>query len=184
MIHAAEVQAQRILEAARQRAEGVLGEAYREGVQQGRAEAAEAMHADLIAVRNGLDAVVTELRRIETTARVRVAELAVDLGCGLAERILARAVDQDRAALVAAVRAALAVLPEPGRVHVRVHPEVQPVLRSVWRAGAEADEAIEIVADASLPPTGVVVECGLTLVDAGWDMQVAEARRRLLETSW
>ena len=180
LLRRAEREAQALLEAARQKAASQVEEGYREGRLQGRAEALQEWQERLAAGLGGLAQAAKELHALETTYRVQGEEAVIGLAVTLAERIVRRAVRADPAEMGRLVHRALEVLPEPGRVRIRIEPEAAAILGEAAGTPPEA----EIVADPSLQPGDCLVEASLSLLDARIGTMLEEARHRLLEEAW
>lgn len=187
ILEQAERQAQALMESARQKVASLVEAAHREGALQGRAEALAEAREGLREVSRSLAAVHDRLRALETETRARAEECIVDLSVALARRILETEVSQDPAAILRIAKTALAALPSPEEVTIRVHPDQAGLLQ------AHRDELIEatpelaglrIHVDATVAPGGCLVETPHSVADATFPAQLDEARRRLLEAPW
>ena len=180
----AERQAQALMASARQKASALLEEARREGALQGRAEGLAEARQGLQELTRSLAAACLRLRALDADCRARAEELVVTLALATAERVLRRTVTQDPAAIVEPVKTALAALPAPEDVVVRVHPACAALLQAHWdelRESGPTPAGLRVVADPSVAAGGCLVETPHSVVDATLAAQLEEARRRLLE---
>jgi len=179
----AEQQAQALLEAARQKSVRLTQEAVRDGRLQGHAEGLAGARATLVGLVRTLTAGAALLRAQEEEFRVQARTAVVELALAVAARICRAATAQDPTAILDAVTRALAALPEPGEVTVRIHPDHLAILQDhrLGLIGALGESAaLRFVADPGVEPGGCLVEAAGGLVDATVSGQLDEARRRLL----
>ena len=184
MLRAAEREAQDLVAAARAQAAERAQEGHREGALQGRAEALREARAQLRELAAALALALAGVRTLEERIRAEAAESVTALGLAVAERIVGEAA-ADADVTRRAVRAALAVLPEPGQVVIRVHPDHHGALLAhrdelLAAPGPEAISALRLVPDPAVERGGCLVETPGCLVDATVRGQLEEARRRLL----
>ena len=184
MLRAAEREAQDLMAAARAQAAGQAREGHREGVLQGRAEALGEARAALRDLAAALASALAGVRALERQVRAEAAEVVTALGLAVAERIVGEAA-ADATITRRAVEAALAALPEPGEVAIRVHPDHHGTLlghRAELLAGLapEGISALRLVPDAAVERGGCLLETPGCLVDATVRGRLEEARRRLL----
>jgi flagellar assembly protein FliH len=188
ILHRAELEAQALVESARQRAAVLAQEGYRDGRLQGRAEAFAEVQSGLQQLLAALEAAGKRLRDLEEDFRARSEETVISLAVEVAGRILRAEVAKDPGATLRSVRAALAVLGErggePGEIVVRVHPDQCELLRGrPWPPvnGLPAGTALRFTPDPNMEAGGCLVETPTYLVDATLASQLDEARRRLCE---
>jgi flagellar assembly protein FliH len=113
--------------------------------------------------------------------------MVVDLALAVAERILHAQIARDPAAILNVVRNALALLPSPGEIVIRIHPDALALLQAHRDALEDIvpdATSLRIIGDPSLSVGGCVVETPHSLVDATFPAQLEEARRRLREETW
>ncbi len=182
IVREAEREAQTLVEAARQRAAIVAQEGYREGRLQGRAEALAEGRGRLQQAAGGLEAAAARLHTLEAEFRARVSETIVSLALAVAERICRAEIAHDPAVILRAVQEAVGLLPEPGDVVVRVHPEQLAMLQE-HRAGGPGTGGIatglRFLSDPTVDPGDCLVETPDCLVDATLATQLEAARQRL-----
>ena len=100
----------------------------------------------------------------------------VSLTVAIARRVLRRELSVDPEAIHGVVKAALEKVQSKEICVIRTHPEHVPGVRNYFeKAGLSA--GIEIVADASLQPGGLVVETKRGNVDASVETQLKEIER-------
>jgi flagellar assembly protein FliH len=188
ILQEAELEAQALVEAARQKAASLEQEGYREGWLQGRAEVLGEARGELQQLMAALEAGALRVRAMEDDFRTQACETIAGLALAVAERILRAEIVQDPEATLRGVRAALAVLleqgSEQGEVLVRVHPTQHATIQE-HRAGllavAEGVPALRVLPDPAIEAGGCLVEAPGCLVDATIAAQLEEARRRLRE---
>jgi len=179
----AEREAQSLLEAARQKSVILTEEAVRDGRLQGKAEGLAEARATLEGLVRTLTATATLLQAQEEEFRAQAQTVVVELALAVAARICRAATAQDPTAILETVTGALAALPEPGEITVRIHPDHLAILQDhrlglIGTLGESA--ALRFVADPGVEPGGCLVEAAGGLVDATVSGQLDEARRRLL----
>ena len=123
---------------------------------------------------------------LETACRAQADEMVVNLALAVAERILHAEIVRDPAAILAVVRNALALLPSPGEIVIRIHPDAVALLQAhrdaLQDTGPDA-QSLRIVGDPAVSAGGCLLETPHSLVDATFPAQLEEARRRLREES-
>ena len=179
----AERQAQALLAAARQKAARVTEEAIRDGRLQGQAEGRSEARASLQALVTGLTAAGARLQTLEETFRTQAPAIITELALAVAGRLCRAAAAQEPAAILETVREALALLPEPGEVTVRIHPDHFAILQDHWLGLSDylgEAAALQFLADPAVEAGGCIVEAAGGLVDATLAGRLEEARRRML----
>jgi flagellar assembly protein FliH len=182
-----ERQAQALMEAARHKASALMEAGHREGLVQGRAEAIAEAQNGLRDLTHSVSRAAERLKALETECRMQADDMVVSLALAVAERILQVEIAQDPNAILTIVRGALALLPTPGEVAIRIHPEAVALLhahRDALQDAAPEAEHLRIVSDPAVPAGGCVVETPHSMVDATFPAQLEEARRRLREELW
>jgi flagellar assembly protein FliH len=195
-----EVEAQRILEEARQRAEAILAdararaqrlgsEAHKAGLEAGRAEglagglelgrkqAFDEAKADFAARHASLAAALAAaLADFEARRRTLLSELERDvvaLAGAIARRVIKRAVDVDPACVADNVREALQLIASRNRLEIRLHPEDLEQARQFAEGllPAQPFEAVRFVADETVGRGGVLLRTAGGQVDATLETQ-------------
>ena len=186
ILHRAEQQAQALMGSARQRAAAAVEAGYREGSLQGHAEALAESRGRLQRLGTSLEDAVGRIHVLEEEIRGQGPETIVRLALAVAERIVRTHTAQDPEVVLRAARTALAVLPEPGEVLVRLHPDQEALLqahRAELLAIREGVTTLRFLPDAAIEPGGCLVEAPTCLVDATVAAQLEEAGRRLRDGS-
>jgi flagellar assembly protein FliH len=148
---------------------------YREGESAGRACAAAELQPVLDRLARSIEEIASLRPRL---LRESEAEL-VELSLGIARRILRREVSLDPNALRALVTGALDQIGAEDACRVRVHPELEAAVRqSLERKCARA---VQVSADASLEPGGILLETSRGKLDASLETQLAEIGRGLAD---
>lgn len=116
--------------------------------------------------------------RGETIRRVEAD--TVRLAIEIARRILHRELTMDTSALESLIRAALEKLQMLEVYRVRIHPELERVVRDcLEQAGREG--AVEVIKDPIQPRGGAIFEISRGTLDASVDTQLSEIERGLTE---
>jgi flagellar assembly protein FliH len=182
-----ERQAQALMEAARHKASALMEAGHREGLVQGRAEAIAEAQNGLRDLTQSVSTAAERLRALETECRKQADGMVVRLALAVAERILQAEIARDPNTILTIVQGALALLPAPGEVAIRIHPEAVALLqahRDALQDVTPAGETLRIVGDPAVSAGGCVVETPHSMVDATFPAQLEEARRRLWEEPW
>ncbi len=182
-----ERQAQTLMEAARRKAAALMEAGHREGTLQGRAEALAQAQTGLQELAESVRSATERLQALETACRAQADEMVVNLALAVAERILHAEIVRDPAAILAVVRNALALLPSPGEIVIRIHPDAVALLqahRDALQDTVPDAQSLRIVGDPAVSAGGCLLETPHSLVDATFPAQLEEARRRLREDSW
>jgi flagellar assembly protein FliH len=182
-----ERQAQTLMEAARRKAAALMEAGHREGTVQGRAEALAHAEKGLQELAASVKSATERLQALETACRARADEMVVTLALAVAERVLHAEIARDPAAMLPVVRNALALLPSPGDVVIRIHPDAVALLQAHRDALQDAfpdAKNLRIVGDPVVSAGGCMVDTPHSLVDATFPTQLDEARRRLREEAW
>lgn len=182
-----ERQAQALMEAARHKASALMEAGHREGLVQGRAEAIAEAQNSVRELAQSVSSAAARLQTLETECREQADGMVVSLALAVAERILHAEIARDPTAILKIVQGALALLPAPGEVAIRIHPEAVALLhahRDALQGVTPEVEHLRIVSDPTVPVGGCVVETPHSMVDATFPAQLEEARRRLREEPW
>lgn len=160
----------------RAEAEAARREAYRQGLEEGRRQAAAQWDAALQRLARSLEEIAGCKPRLRLEAEREVVELAL----AIARRILRRELQVDPEAVLGLVKAAMEKASQREITEVRVHPAHAPLVRAhLERIGAP--EALEVRADPALEPGAVLVETARGLIDASIETQLDEIGRGLAD---
>ena len=170
-----------IVEGAQAGASSVTEEARNEGFRTGHTsgvEAAENEMQEMLSTMRGLiDMARLERHKIVETAEPEIVKLAM----GIAERILHKAVEVDREAVVAMTKAAITQLVDRESITVRVNPidlERMKQHRDNMLALGETKH-MRVIEDQRVDLGGVIVETDAGTLDAKVSTQIEEAKRVL-----
>lgn len=178
-IRAADREAEAILLSAREVAQQIEQEAYREGRTKGRQEAIDELQRRI----EPLDALLREACREVTAARQAIITNAegevIDLAIAVAERVLRSEVGARREAAVPIVRAALEAAGSRVVMAIRVNPRDVELLTEHRGELFGVLESARLISDPAIASGGCVVEVEGGLVDARLESQLQEAARLL-----
>lgn len=178
-IRAADREAEAILLSAREVAQQIEQEAYREGRAKGQQEAIDELQRRF----EPLDALLREACREVTAARQAVItnaeEELIDLAIAVAERVLRSEVGARREAAVPIIRAALEAVGSRVVMAIRVNPGDVELLTEHRGELLGALESARLISDPAIASGGCVVEVEGGLVDARLESQLQEAARLL-----
>lgn len=152
---------------------------------------AQGFCAGELAARGSLEA---ELRETVSKLAEKISEIAahgpeiirraeadtVNLAIAIARRVLHREISLDRSALSALVGAALEKLRNHEIHRVRIHPDLEKLLKSSLEQFGRSS-AIEVLPDPSLACGGVTFEISRGALDASVDTQLREIERGLVD---
>ncbi len=145
---------------------------YREGEAAGRKQAQDTLEQ----LARALDGVAALRARVRREAEADLVQLSV----AIARRILRREITVDPEALEGLVRAALDRIQFQEIHRVRVHPHHVPALRS-WLEQLSQGTRIEVAADPSQQPGGLIFETARGDLDASVETQLEEIERGLAD---
>lgn len=156
--------------------ESQLRQAHARGIEEGTKAGREAATVELQPVMDRLLRSCSEVAGLRARIRKETEGDIVSLTVAIARRVLRRELSVDPEAIHGVVKAALEKVQSKEICVIRTHPEHVPGVRKYFeKAGLSA--GIEIVADASLQPGGLVVETKRGNVDASVETQLKEIER-------
>ena len=161
-------------------AEQQARQAYEAGVRSGEAAARKALESDIRAAIARLTATIADVSGTRADIIQRAEADTVRLAIEIARRVLHRELTVDGNALMALTRAALQKLQAQEIHRVRVHPDQEAVVRASLQESGRA-QGIEIVADPSQPPGGILFDIGRGALDASVGTQLDEIVRGLTD---
>lgn len=160
----------------RAEAEAARREAYQQGFEDGKRQAAAQWDAAQQRLARSLEEIAGCKPRLRLEAEREVVELAL----AIARRILRRELHIDPEAVLGLVKAAMEKASQREITEVRVHPAHAELVRAhLERIGAPA--ALEVRPDPSLEPGAVLVETARGLIDASIETQLEEIGRGLAD---
>ncbi|HEX4278846.1 MAG TPA: FliH/SctL family protein [Bryobacteraceae bacterium] len=155
-------------------------DAWQQGFRAGDTAARESLQAEIGETTSTLAARISEIAEQRSETIKRAEADTVRLSIEIARRVLHREVSIDPSALSALVGAALEKLRNQEIYRVRIHPDLEKLLKSsLEQFGRSA--AIEVLPDAALPRGGVTFEISRGALDASVDTQLREIERGLVD---
>jgi flagellar assembly protein FliH len=173
-----------MLAAARNEAQGIRDEAYREGYDAGRSEAACEVAGEAGQLLETIKGLNVELRNEEQRMIEEVEPQLIELAVQIAEKILHRELTQDSEAVRATVTAALNKLTDRDRVTIRANPADEALLKEFKidiAASFDGVREVRVVADENIARGGCVVETDMLRVNGDIDAQLKEIQQQLME---
>lgn len=155
-------------------------EAYESGFSAGDAAGRAATEGDVHSVVARYTAAIADLSAMRAETIRRAETDTVRLAVEIARRILHRELTMNTSALEALIRAALEKLQTQEVYRVRIHPDMEKVVRDCLQE-AGRDAAVEVIKDPIQPKGGAVFEIGRGALDASMDTQLSEIERCLTE---
>jgi flagellar assembly protein FliH len=155
-------------------------DAWQQGFRAGDTAARESLQAEIGETTSTLAARISEIAEQRSETIKRAEADTVRLSIEIARRVLHREVSIDPSALSALVGAALEKLRNQEIYRVRIHPDLEKLLKSsLEQFGRSA--AIEVLPDAALPRGGVTFEISRGALDASVDTQLREIEHGLVD---
>jgi flagellar assembly protein FliH len=161
-------------------AEQQAHQAYENGLRAGEGAARKALESEIRAVIDRLTATIVEISATRTDAILRAEADTVRLAIEIARRILHRELTVDPNALEALAKAALYKLQSQEIYRVRVHPDQEELVRASLQQTGRG-QGIEVIADPSQPPGGILFDIGRGALDASVGTQLDEIARGLTD---
>lgn len=156
--------------------EAARREAYQQGLEEGRRQAAAQWDAAIQRLARSLE----ELAGYKPRLRLEAEREVVGLALAIARRILRRELHVDPEAILGLVKAAMEKASQREITEIRVHPAHASLLRAhLERIGAP--EALEVRPDPSLEPGAVLLETARGQIDASIETQLEEIGRGLAD---
>jgi len=153
-----------------------LAAARQQGFEEGQAAIRQTCAAEVEAMQMKLARSIEELTGSRLRSRREAEQDVVALALAVARRILHRELTMAPEALLGLVKAALDKM-EAREVHqVRVSRQDAAMVRQFFEQMG-LPQRVEVIADTSLAPGGVILESGRGLLDASVDTQLAEIER-------
>jgi flagellar assembly protein FliH len=161
-------------------AEQQARQAYETGLRSGETAARKALEGEFRVVVDRLTATIVDVAATRTDVIQRAESDTVRLAIEIARRVLHRELTVDAEALKALTRAALLKLQSQEIHRVRVHPEQEKLVRAGLQ-DSRRGQGIEVIADPSLPPGGILFDIGRGALDASVGTQLDEIVRGLTD---
>jgi flagellar assembly protein FliH len=155
-------------------------DAWEKGFRAGETAARKKLESEVREIVSKLAEKISEIAAQGPEAIRRAEGDTVRLAIEIARRVLHREISVDPSALAALVGAALEKLRNQEIHRVRIHPDLEKLLKSsLDQFGRSA--AIEVLPDPTLPRGGVSFEIGRGSLDASVDTQLREIERGLAD---
>jgi flagellar assembly protein FliH len=148
-------------------------EAWENGLRAGEAAARKSLDEQVRAKVELLANTVAEVSSARAENIKRAEADTVRLAIEIARRVLYRELSVDPSALEALIKAAIAKLQTQEIYRVRVHPDLEPLMRSCLEQAGRGS-AVEIVCDRGQPKGGASFEISRGALDASVDTQLRE----------
>jgi flagellar assembly protein FliH len=161
-------------------AEQQARQAYETGLRTGEGAAKKALEAETRAAIDKLTATIVDIAATRSDVLNRAEADTVRLAIEIARRVLHRELTVDPNALEALTRAALHKLQSQEIHRVRVHPEQEKTVRASLQQSGRG-QGIEVIADPSQPPGGILFDIGRGALDASVGTQLDEIERGLTD---
>lgn len=178
-LETAAAQARAIVAAAEAEAARIREQARQDGLAEGFAAGRDSVRADLEPAAHAMAEAVETLQRLEADAADRVEAHAVELAVRLAEKVVAGAIEAQPERLLDVVRGALRTIVERERIVVLVHPQDLDLMRESV-AGLTGSlggmEHVEVQEERRVRRGGAIVRTAYGEVDARLDTKLERAR--------
>ena len=148
-------------------------EAWDNGLRAGEAAARKSQEEQTRATLELLAKTIAEVSSIRGETIRRAEADTVRLAIEIARRVLHRELSVDPSALEALIKAAIARLQTQEIYRVRVHPDLEPLMRSCLEQAGRGS-AVELVGDRALAKGGASFEINRGTLDASLDTQLRE----------
>jgi len=161
-------------------AEQQARQAYETGMRTGEGAARKALEAETRAAIDKLTATIVDIAATRGDVLQRAEADTVRLAIEIARRVLHRELTVDPNALEALTKAALHKLQSQEIHRVRVHPGQEQMVRASLQQSGRG-QGIEVIADPSQPPGGILFDIGRGALDASVGTQLDEIVRGLTD---
>jgi flagellar assembly protein FliH len=161
-------------------AEQQARQAYETGLRTGEGVARKALESETRAAIDRLTATIVDVAATRSDVIQRAEADTVRLAIEIARRVLHRELSVDPSALEALTKAALHKLQSQEIHRVRVHPNQEEIVRASLQQTGRG-QGIEVVADPSQPPGGILFDIGRGALDASVGTQLDEIARGLTD---
>ena len=161
-------------------AEQQARQAYETGLRTGEGAARKVLESEVRAAVDRLTATIADVAAARSDVLQRAEADTVRLAIEIARRVLHRELTVDANALQALTKAALQKLQSQEIHRVRVHPGQEQVVRASLRESGRG-QGIEVIADPSQPPGGILFDIGRGALDASVGTQLDEIARGLTD---
>jgi flagellar assembly protein FliH len=153
----------------------VKKEAYQRGFSEGRATGQEQAAAELQPVMDRLTRSLADLASIRSRVRKTAESDLLKLAVAVARRVLHRELTLDPGSIEGLIRVALEKLESRDLCRVRVHPDQEPVIRTLLARFSAAP--VELIPDPTLQCGDVLFETAHGTLDGSIEAQLQEIER-------
>jgi len=160
--------------------EARVKEAWENGLRAGEAAARKSQEEQIRATLELLAKTIAEVSSIRGETIRRAEADTVRLSIEIARRVLHRELSVDPSALEALIKAAIARLQSQEIYRVRVHPDLEPLMRACLEQGGRGS-AVELIGDRAMPKGGASFEINRGTLDASLDTQLREIEYGLVD---
>lgn len=181
LLLAAQDRAEALLAEAAREAEQRRQEARRQGAEQGRADSKEDILPALVAFADAGQSLIVFEEQLISRCTPQIVQLALEI----AEKVIGKAVVEDRAIIDSVLQRAERQVLEARQIRVRLHPadfkflaETRP---DIIRRGESDGRVVEILPSEEITRGGCRLETEIGVVDATIPTQLDEIRRQLLD---
>lgn len=161
-------------------AEQQARQAYETGVRTGEGAARKALESEMRTVVDRVTASIADVVATRSDFIHRAEADTVRLAIEIARRVLHRELTVDSNALKALTKSALQKLHSQEIHRVRVHPAQEAMVRASLQESGRG-QGIEVIADPSQPPGGILFDIGRGALDASASAQLDEIVRGLTD---
>lgn len=155
--------------------------AHELGRREGEAEARAALEKELGRNREAMAEMITAFARERESFYEKVEPEVVNLALNIARKILHREAQIDPLLLAGLVRVALEAIEFSTQVTVRVHPRLLPSWKDYFARQIDPRDLPDLVEDPTLEEGRCVMETHLGKTELGWEVQLKEIERGLLD---
>jgi flagellar assembly protein FliH len=160
--------------------EGRVKEAWENGLRTGEAAARQSQDEQIRASLEQLAKTVAEVSSTRGETIRRAEADTVRLSIEIARRVLHRELSVDPSALEALIKAAIARLQTQEIYRVRVHPDLEPLMRACLEQAGRGS-AVELIGDRAMAKGGASFEINRGTLDASLDAQLREIEYGLVD---
>jgi len=173
-----------MLTTARNEAQRIRDDAYKEGYEAGRSEATGEVAGEATKLLETIRGLNVELRNEEQRMIEELEPRLVELAVQIAQKILHHELTRDAEAVRTTVTAALNKLTDRDRVTIRANPADVALLKEFKLDIAESFDGVRevnVLADENIARGGCIVETDMLRVNGDIDAQLKEIHQQLME---
>lgn len=163
--------------------EAVKSQGFREGYEEGRAQAEAELAVQIREAAEEVQALIEEAVRTKEEIIQEAEPFLVSLSSAIAEKIIDRKLEQDEALTISLIRQTLSRKREQGTITLCVAPSQFSLINSAREELAmsiDSQAELQILPDSTVKDRGCVIRSNFGSVDARIDTQLTEIKRELL----